>query len=174
MKKLLVILGILLSFGASAQTMVYDTTVVKSPLGVIVTGGAVKDSLYIQSATASRDGYMTATAMSQLDALVGGAVAYPTSGSQAGTSYTVQTSDFNKLISMSNTAGTISVVIPTGLPNGWSCRIMQGGGTITFTAASGATIRSISSWKRSSGQYGVVTITALGSNTYSLSGNLKQ
>lgn len=172
MKKLLVILGILLSFGASAQTMVYDTTIVKSPLGVITTGA--KDSLYIQSATASRDGYMTATAMSQLDALVGGAVSYPTSGSQAGTSYTVQTSDFNKLISMSNTGGGISVIIPTGLPNGWSCRIMQGGGTITFTAATGVTIRSIFSYKRSQGQYGVITITSLGSNTYSLSGNLKQ
>jgi hypothetical protein len=171
MKKLLVILGTLFSFGASAQTMVYDTTIVKSPLGVVVTSG--KDTLYIQSATASRDGYMTATAMSQLDALVGGAVAYPASGSQSGTSYTVQTSDFNKLISMTSTSSS-SVTIPTGLPNGWSCRIMQGGGTVTFTAAAGVTLRSTFSYKRSQTQWGVVTITSLGSNVYSLSGNLKQ
>ena len=173
MKKLLFILAILFSLGASAQTMVYDTTIVKSPLGVVKTGGAVKDSLFIQAATTSADGYMTATAMTQLAALVGGATAYPAGNSQSGSTYTVQTSDFNKLVSMT-ASGVSTITLPTGLPNGWSCRVLQAGGVITFAAANGVTIRSIFNYRRSQTQWGVATIISQGSNTFSLSGNLKQ
>lgn len=171
MKKLLFILGILFSLSVSAQTMVYDTTIVKSPLGVITTGA--KDSLFIQSATTARDGYMTSTAMTQLAALVGGATAYPAGNTQSGSTYTLQTSDFNKLVSMT-TGGVSTITLPTGLPDGWSCRVLQAGGVITFAAANGVTIHSIFSYRRSQTQWGVITVICQGSNTFSLSGNLKQ
>jgi hypothetical protein len=173
MKKLLFILGILFSLGASAQTMVYDTTVVKSPLGVVKTGGAVKDSLYIQAATTSTDGYMTATAMNQLTALVGGATAYPAGNTQTGSTYTLVTGDFNKLVSMT-TGGVSTITLPAGLPNGWRCTVLQAGGVITFAAANGVTIRSPFNYRRSQTQWGVITIICQGSNTFSLSGSLKQ
>jgi len=173
MKKLLFILGILFSFGASAQTMVYDTTVVKSPLGVVRTGGAVKDTLFMQAATTSANGYMTATAMTQLAALVGGATAYPAGNTQTGSIYTVVTGDFNKLVSMT-TGGVSTITLPAGLPDGWTCKVLQAGGTITFAAASGVTIHSVFNYRRSQTQYGVITVICQGSNTFSLSGNLKQ
>ena len=172
MKKLLVILGILFSLGTSAQTMLYDTTIVKSPMGVIITSGA-KDSLYIREATASQNGYMTAVAMTQLASLVAGNPSYPTTNVQSASSYTLQTSDFNKMVNM--TSGSVTtVVVPTSLPNGWSCKVMQSGGIITISAGAGATIRSPFNYKRSQTQYSVITIVALGSNIYSVSGNLKQ
>jgi len=171
MKKLLFILSVLFSLGASAQTMVYDTTIVKTPLGVI-TGGA-KDSLYIREATTSVNGYMTAEAMTQLSALVNGAPVYPVPNTRTGALYTLVLSDYNKMINMTNgTANTIT--LPTNLPAGWSCRVTQAAGTITFAAASGVTIRSPYGYRRTQAQYGVVTITCLGSNIFSLSGNIKQ
>lgn len=173
MKKLLVILFVLFSFVASAQTMVYDTTVAKSPLGVIVTGGGVKDSLYMPAATTSQSGYMTSTAMQQLASLVGGSPSYPTTNTQSGTTYIVQTTDFNKLVNMTNVSA-ITITLPPSMTNGWSCYVMQSGGTVTFAAGSGVTILSPFSYKRTQTQYGVVKVISLGSNTYSLSGNLKQ
>ena len=175
MKKLLFILCVLFSLGASAQTMVYDTTVVKAPLGVIRTGGTVKDSLYMPAASTSINGYMTSTAMTQLAALVGGAPVYPATNVVSTTTYTVVATDFNKVVNMTN-IGISTVTLPTGLSNGWSCRILQSGSstsTISIAAASGVTIYSPFGYRRSQTQYGVIEITCLGSNTYSLSGNLK-
>jgi len=172
MKNLLVIFLFLFSFGASAQTFVYDTTVVKSPLGVVSPGGNVKDSLYIQPATTSQNGYMSSLAMQQLTALASGTIIYPSTNTQVGSTYTVQLSDFNKLINMTNNAATV-ITLPTNITNGWRCTVMQSGGTITFAAAGGVTIRSPFSYKRSQTQYGVITVISLGSNIYSISGNLK-
>lgn len=171
MKKLLFILGILFSFGASAQTMVYDTTIVKTPLGVIT--GGMMDTLYIREATTSVSGYMTAEAMTQLNALVNGGVVYPATNTRTGALYTLAISDYNKMVNMTNVNAN-TVTLPTNLPAGWSCRVTQAGGTITFAAASGVTIRSPFNYRRSQTQYGVVTVICLGSNVFSLSGNIKQ
>ena len=132
MKKVLsLILVMFFVVVASAQTRVFDTTIVKSPLGVTVTGGGVKDSLFIQAATTSQNGFMSSTSMQQLATLVAGSPTYPTPNSQSGSVYTVQTSDFNKMVIMtSNSSSTI--ILPTGLTPGWSCRVMQGNGTISL------------------------------------------
>ena len=172
MKKLLFILCVLFSLGASAQTMVYDTTVVKAPLGVVRTGGTVKDILYMPAATTSVNGYMTSTAMTQLAALVGGSTTYPVPNVVTTAIYTVVTADYNKIVNMTNVSIS-TVTLPTGLPTGWRCRVLQTGGTISIAGASGVTIYSPFSYRRSQTQYGVIEITCLGSNTYSLSGNLK-
>jgi hypothetical protein len=176
MKKLLFILCVLFSLGASAQTMVYDTTVVKAPLGVVIGAGGIKDSLYMPAATTIVNGYMTAAAMTQLAALVGGSTTYPATNVRSTTTYTLQTSDYNKMINMSNISVS-TITIPTGLPDGWTCSIIQTGSstsTVTIAGVGGVTIRSPFNYRRSQTQYGVIKIVCLGSNVYSLSGNLKQ
>jgi hypothetical protein len=173
MKKVLsLILVMFFVVVASAQTKVYDTTIVKSPLGVTVTGGGVKDSLFIQAATTSQNGYMSSTSMQQLATLVAGSPTYPTPNTQSGSVYTVLASDFNKTVIMSSTS-TSTIILPTGLTAGWSCKVIQGGATISFAAASGVTIRSGNSYRRTKVQWGVVTVICTGTNTFSLSGDIK-
>lgn len=173
MKKVLsLILVMFFVVVASAQTKVYDTTIVKSPLGVTVTGGGVKDSLFIQAATTSQNGYMSSTSMQQLATLMAGSPTYPTPNTQSGSVYTVLTSDFNKTIVMSSTS-TSTIILPTGLTPGWRCEVLQGGGVISFAAATNVTIHSPFSYRRSQTQWGVITVICTGSNTFSLSGNLK-
>ena len=173
MKKVLsLILVMFFVVAASAQTKVFDTTIVKTPLGVTVTGGGVKDSLFIQAATTSQNGYMSSTSMQQLATLVAGSPTYPTPNTQSGGVYTAQASDFNKTIIMSSGSSS-TIILPTGLTTGWSCTVLQGGGVISFAAANGVTIRSPFSYRRSQTQWGVVTVICTGTNTFSLSGNLK-
>lgn len=191
MKKLLAIVAVLLSLGASAQTTtVYDTTVVRTPLTVAVGTGAIYDTLYMPAATTSVNGYMTAASMTNianlqtsmttansniatLQTTVAGISGTVTSNVQTGTTYTLVTGDNNRMIVMSNT-GTSTVTLPAGLADGFKCTVIQQGGVITIAAASGVTIRSPFSYKRSQTQYGVITVVCLGSNVFSLSGNLKQ
>jgi hypothetical protein len=172
MKKLLFILTVLFSLGASAQTMVYDTTIVKTPLNVVRTGGSVKDSLVMPAATTSVNGYMTAAAMTELAALAGGSPVFPVTNTRS-SSYTIQTSDFNKMINVATGTNT-TVTLPAGLPDGFSCRVIQGGGVITFVAGAGVSIRSAYNYRRTQIANAVVTIVNLGNNTYSISGNLRQ
>jgi hypothetical protein len=173
MKKVLsLILVMFFVVVASAQTRVFDTTIVKTPLGVTVTGGGVKDSLFIQAATTSQNGYMSSTSMQQLASLMAGAPSYPTPNTQSSGVYTLQASDFNKIVIMTS-GSTSTIVLPTGLTPGWSCRVLQAGGVISFAASTGVTINSIFNYRRSQTQWGVITVICTGSNTFSLSGNLK-
>jgi hypothetical protein len=191
MKKVLTLLGVMYCLGTTAQTIVYDTTVVRTPLTVAAKNGAgQRDSLYMPPATTAVNGYMTAASMTnivnlQTDvstasnnisdlqsavAALGGTVP---SNVQSTTTYTVTSDDNGKMVVMSN-ASTNTVTLPTGLANGFKCTVLQQGGVIRLAAAGGVTIRSPFNYKRSQTQYGVVTVVCLGNNIYSLSGNLKQ
>lgn len=190
MKKLLTILAVLFCLSASAQTTVYDTTVVRTPLTVAVGAGSIYDTLYMPAATTSVNGYMTSAAMTNianlqtsmttansnittLQTTVAGITGAATSNVQSGTTYTLASGDNSRMVVMSNT-GTITVTLPTGLSDGFKCTVIQSGGVITFAAAGGVTIRSPFNYRRSQTQYGVITVVCLGNNVFSLSGNLKQ
>lgn len=192
MKKLLALLIILLCLGAKAQvTTVYDTTVVRTPLTVSAKSGAGQyDSLYLPAATTSVNGYMTTTSMTDianlqtsmttansniasLQSSITTLQGYITTNTQTGATYTIQSSDHTKLVMMTNTA-TVTVTIPTGLPTGFTCRIMQQGGIITVAPATGVTIRSPFSYRRSQTQGSILVLIHLGGEIYSLSGNVKQ
>ena len=140
MKKVLTFIAVLFCLSTSAQTIVYDTTVVRSPLAVAVRGGgATRDTLTMPAATTSVNGYMTSTAMSDIANLQTGLTTannnistlqstvstlggYVASNTQS-TSYTLLTSDHTKMINMtSTTAATITV--PASLPDGWYCDIV--------------------------------------------------
>lgn len=191
MKKVLTLLAVLFCLGTTAQTIVYDTTVVRTPLTVAVKNGAgQRDSLYMPAATTAVNGYMTAASMTSivnlqtdvttannniasLQSAVSALGGSTPSNVQTGTTYTVVSDDNGKMVVMS-AAGTNTITLPTGLTNGFKCTVLQQGGVITFAAAGGVTIRSAFNYKRSQTQWGVITIVCLGSNTFSLSGNLKQ
>lgn len=73
---------------------------------------------------------------------------------QTGTTYTVLSSDAGKVIDHFN-AGAITTTLPNNMPVGWSCTYVQSGaGQVTFSAASGATIRNRQSHTKIAGQWG--------------------
>jgi hypothetical protein len=78
-----------------------------------------------------------------------------TINAQTGTTYTLTGSDTGKILTLSN-ASAITVTIPTGLPVGFNCTIMQkGAGAITFATASGVTLFNRQSHTKSAGQRAV-------------------
>lgn len=77
---------------------------------------------------------------------------------QTGTTYTVQVSDSGKVIDHAN-GSAITTTLPNNLPVGWCCTYAQtGAGQVTFSAASGATLRNRSSHTKVAGQWGLVTL----------------
>lgn len=86
---------------------------------------------------------------------------YPTEASsintQTGTAYTLLPSDNGKVITINNAAAT-TVTVPTGLPIGFSCRIIQlGTGVLTFTG-SGTIVNSFGGTVSLGGQYAAADI----------------
>lgn len=71
---------------------------------------------------------------------------------QTSTTYTLLPSDNGKVITLNNAAG-ITLTVPTGLPIGFSCRVIQlGAGLVTLTA-SGTTVNSFGGTLALGGQY---------------------
>lgn len=91
---------------------------------------------------------------------------------QTGTTYTLLTGDNGRVIKCTN-AGAITVTVPSGLPVGFSCQVIQGGaGTVTF-AASGTTVNSFGSLLTTAGRYAAASIISDATNTFILTGNLQ-
>lgn len=76
---------------------------------------------------------------------------------QTGTTYTLQSSDNGKIVTINN-GSAITLTVPTSLPAGFTCTIVQlGAGQITFTA-SGTTILNAQSFTKTAAQYAMATI----------------
>ena len=79
----------------------------------------------------------------------------------------------NAEVIQSNAASAIIITIPTGLPTGFNCMVLQyGAGQITFSGASGVTIINRNGYTKSIGQYALVTILHIGSNNVIISGEI--
>lgn len=94
---------------------------------------------------------------------------------QSGTSYTVDTSDPNRLIRLSN-AGAITVTLPqdsdVSFLVGLTVTFVQtGAGQVTFSAGTGATVNSTPTAKTRA-QYSAVTAIKTAANTWLLVGDL--
>lgn len=77
---------------------------------------------------------------------------------QTGTTYTLQASDNAKLVTLTN-GSAITVTLPNDLPVGFQCALMQGGaGQVSFTAASGATLRNRSSQTKMAAIYAACSL----------------
>ena len=77
---------------------------------------------------------------------------------QTGTTYTVLAADSGKIVDHAN-ASAITTTLPNNLPVGWCCTYAQtGAGQVTFSAASGATLRNRQSHTKIAGQWGEVSL----------------
>lgn len=111
-------------------------------------------------------------AMVAVQARVEDAVAGPAPSTQSGTNYTLAAGDGGRAVAFTATSA-IAVTIPTGLPSGFSCRLVQTTlSRITVGAASGVTLNSLNGYLRSSGQHSVMDLVAIGTNAYVLTGNI--
>lgn len=90
---------------------------------------------------------------------------------QTGVSYTLQSSDNGKIITMSNVSG-ITLTVPTGLSVGFSCAVIQtNSGQVTFTGVS-TTINSYGGYTKLAGIYAGATLLSYSNNVYNLGGQL--
>ena len=82
--------------------------------------------------------------------------------------YPITAADNGKII-QSTSASAITVTIPTGLPTGFNCTIVQmGAGQITFSG----TYLNRGSFTKTASQYAVVSILHLGSNSIIVTGEM--
>ena len=89
-----------------------------------------------------------------------------------GTTYTFLTTDDGKIITSSNAANQI-FTIPTGLPVGFNCSVIQlGAAPVGFIGASGVTLQSFAGKTFTAGQYAAVTLIEYTTNILNLSGGL--
>ena len=82
--------------------------------------------------------------------------------------YNITSADNGKVI-QSTSASAISIAIPTGLPTGFNCTVVQmGTGQITFTG----TFFNRGGFTKSASQYSVISILHLGSNSIIVTGEM--
>ncbi|MDH4403273.1 MAG: hypothetical protein QE264_03395 [Flavobacterium sp.] len=92
---------------------------------------------------------------------------------QIGIAYTLQSSDSGKVLTMNN-ASAITLTVPSGLPVGFNCTIVQkGAGAVTFVSATGVTTANRLSRTMTAGQNAVATIVSISSNYFITSGDMQ-
>jgi hypothetical protein len=85
---------------------------------------------------------------------------------------TLTTLNNNRIIRCT-ASSAVTITVPSSLPAGFSCMVIQGGtGQITFQAGAGATLNSFGSLLRTAGQHAPASIMRVAGSTYNLSGNL--
>ena len=88
--------------------------------------------------------------------------------SQSGTTYTILATDNGKVI-QSTGASAMTITIPTGLPTGFNCTVVQmGAGQITFSG----TYVNRTGFTKTASQYSVVSIIHFGSNSILVTGEM--
>ena len=89
----------------------------------------------------------------------------------SGSSYSLLATDNGKILNI-NVASAFTLTIPSGLPVGFNCTVVQyGTGQIVLTA-SGTTLKNRNSFTKSAGQYSIITIINMGTETYITSGEM--
>jgi hypothetical protein len=91
---------------------------------------------------------------------------------EAGTSRTLSADDNGKIIACTSSSA-VTITCPTGLGIGFNCTIIQmGTGEVTLAAGGFATLVSYSSLFSTMGQYAVISVVGVGSDTFVAAGNL--
>ena len=84
---------------------------------------------------------------------------------QTGTSYTFVAADNGEVVTLTN-AASIAASLPNNLAKGWNVLVYQGAaGIVTFSAASGATLRNRQNQFKSAGIYAVVSLLCVSNTT---------
>ena len=89
---------------------------------------------------------------------------------QTGTTYTLQSSDNGKLITLNN-GSAITVTVPSGLGAGFNCQLLQLGAGQVSVSESSTTINNASSHTSLTGQYSSASLVAYAANTFLFQGD---
>jgi hypothetical protein len=171
-----------------------------APGSVTSASYALTSSYAVSSSTATSSSY-SLTASYALTSAGGGGAAFPFIGAASITgslsvtgsiyslvdfgssfisgNYTMSLSDWNDLRQVSSSV-SMSIHIPSSsvlnVPVGWNASFIIftsiATGSVTFTTASGVTLRSFNNWRRINGQYGAVTLVNRAANDWYLMGNI--
>lgn len=90
---------------------------------------------------------------------------------QTGTTYTLVAADNGEFVVCDN-ASAITVTVPSGLPLGFSCSIVQKGAGQVSLSASGTTLRLVASQNKTAAQYAVMTLLSHVTNEFIVGGNV--
>lgn len=90
---------------------------------------------------------------------------------QVGTTYTLVAADNGEFVVCDN-AAPITVTVPSGLPLGFSCSIVQKGAGQVSLSASGTTLRLVASQNKTAAQYAVMTLLSHVANEFIVGGNV--
>jgi hypothetical protein len=113
-------------------------------------------------------------------AITGGSYLYAESGfrvgagainSQAGTTYTLLSTDNGEVI-VWNTSSAGTLTIPSGLPVGFNATLIQTGTASIGITGSGTTLNSFEGKLRTAGQHAAVSIISYSSNVFNIAGGL--
>ena len=172
--------GTILNSDISTLAAIVDTK-----LATITTSGKVANSATTAtsnntaSAIVARDasGDFQATDISLSGSITGGdSATSKISGFSAevtvkNASYTLSASDNGHFLRFDSSSAT-TLTIPSGLPIGFNCTVIQyGTGQVTF-ASSGTTLKNRSSLTKTAGQYSMVSIVSVTTNVFVLSGEM--
>ena len=90
---------------------------------------------------------------------------------QTGTSYTLLTSDHNKIVILDN-AAAVTVTVPSGLGTGFKCDLIQlGAGTVSVAGDGGITVNNRQGHSSLAGQYACVSLKGYTASEFSLCGD---
>lgn len=104
--------------------------------------------------------------------LTGISSAFRSTVADTSTSRTLSDSDTGKVIFMTNVAD-ITVTLPSTLSNGFNCTLVQGGaGQVSVVAGSSVTLYGYNSFNTTAGQYAVLNIVPVASDTYAIEGDI--
>lgn len=164
-----VVIGDFNGSGQGCHVFVRDTANlvnISNPFGDINIGdqAAIGDGLYITYN--STNGLLTGNNLNAIHGFLS------TPQAQTGTTYTFTNTDCGKVLTFNN-ASPITVTIPTGLPIGFNCTVIQlGAGQVGFTNAAGVTLQSYGNQYKLIGQHASATLFEYSTNIVNLSGNL--
>jgi len=112
-----------------------------------------------------------AEAVLALQARVEGLLVAVNVNGQEGTSYTLQASDWGRLVELAN-IDPVTVTVPMALPEGFRCRLTQAlAGKVTVSAAGGVAINNRQGHSKTAGQHAVVELVQTFPNVYLLVGD---
>ena len=154
--------------------LVNDAGTNAAAIALTSTAGGVTISTASSSAT-SINGNLTGTSTntSANTGAISGFDASLNAATLSSNSYTLVASDNGKVVTIDNNTTAATVVIPTGLGDGFNCLIVQKGNhQTTISPVSGSvTIANRSSETKTAAQYAVISIINIGSETYIVSGD---
>ena len=150
----------------SASTGAFTTVTASTSLDVTGSGGIILEN--DETITNSTDGTILIDGKADFNdnALTGYGADLQT---ESGTSKTLEAGD-NGTIIVCSSSSAVTITVPSSLPTGFNCMIIQNGSGQVSLSASSTTLNNRNGSK-TAGQYAILTLVHLGSNVFVVSGD---